>query len=127
MAKKFFPITIPLYRLTVVVTWESDGTKIAKVAAKHGCPVATRFVGDFKENAEDALGLCMKFSNDNPDVLVWLRKKPNTASSYATLYHELYHAVDSISESRNLRDEQEARAYLFEHLADRCNKHFWPK
>lgn len=130
MAKKstkFLPLDLPLYRLTVLVTWESSGAEIAKFAAKHNCTVAPRFIEDFKEAAGDALGLCMKFSNDNPDVLVWLKQKPKTASTYATLYHELYHAVDDISKSRNLADEQEARAYLFEHLADRCNKKFWPK
>lgn len=126
-ANKFFPIAVPLYRLTVLVTWEADGNEIAKFANKNGCQVANRFPTDFKENADDALGLCMKFSNDNPDVLVWLRQKPKKASTYATLYHELYHAVDDISKSRNLADEPEARAYLFEYLADRCNQKFWPK
>lgn len=124
---KFLPLEIGIYRLHVVVTWETTAEEIAAYAAKHNCRVASHFTKDFKDNAGDALGLCMSLSNDSSDVLVWLDKKPSSASSYATLYHELYHAVDSISKSRNLGDEQEARAYLFEYLAHECNKAFWPK
>lgn len=113
---KFLAINLAIYRLHVVVTWETKGEEIAQYAQAHGCVVSPRFVQDFTEESRDALGLCMKFSNDNPDVLVWLSTRPSTSATYATLYHELYHAVDEVSKSRNLADEPEARAYAFEYL-----------
>lgn len=124
---KFLAINLALYRLHVIVTWETTGAEIAEFARQHGCRVSDRFVPDFNEQASDALGLCMAFHNDYPDVLVWLSKKPTKASSYATLYHELYHAIDSVSKSRNLADEPEARAYAFEYLVNECNRFFWPR
>jgi len=124
--ENFLSINVEIYRLHVVVTWETKAEQIAIYAKKHGITVAKRFIDDFEENSREALGLCMKFENDNPDLIVWMERRPKKASEYATLYHELYHAVDSISESRNLDKEEEARAYVFEYLVTQANKFFWP-
>jgi hypothetical protein len=124
---KFLPINMAMLRMHVIVTWETEAEEIESYARQHKVEVAKRFVEDFKENTKDAIGVCMVFDNENPDVLVWLRKRPKHATDYGTLYHELYHAVDNISESRNLDDEAEARAYAFEYLATEANKFFWNK
>lgn len=125
-SNKFLAINLAVYRLHVIVTWDTSAEEIAEYSEAHGCDVSKRFVSDFKEHAEDALlGLCMKLHNENPDVLVWLKQRPRRASDYGTLYHELYHAVDDISKSRNLDDEAESRAYIFEYLVTEANKFFW--
>lgn len=116
-----------MYRLHVVVTWETKPEEIEKFAKAHGCDVATNFKKEFVENTKDAIGMCMEFSKSGPDVLVWLADRPKKTSSYGTLYHELYHAIDSISDSRNLANETEARAYLYEYLATEANRHLWQK
>lgn len=121
---KFLLINLPIYRLSVVLTWETDAQEIAKWTASQGVKVAPRFERDFKEASGDALGLCMSLDNKYPDMLVWLAKKPSNKDGFHTLYHELYHAVDGISENRNLGDEKEARAYLFEHLVTVCDETF---
>jgi hypothetical protein len=126
-SNNFLAINVAVFRMHVIVTWETEAEEIERYARKHKVEVAEKFVDEFKENTKDAIGVCMVFANENPDVLVWLRKRPRKASDYGTLYHELYHAVDNISESRNLKDEAEARAYAFEYLATEANKFFWSK
>lgn len=120
----FFLIPLPLYRMHVLVTWGTSGDEIAKYMKTKGVKATPRFEGDFKEATNGALGLCMKFDNEYPDLLVWLAKQPKDLNSFHTLYHELFHAVDGISESRNLGDEPEARAYLFEYLVKVCDETF---
>ena len=123
--KNFLLINLAIYRLHVVVTWGTSAAQIVQYAKKHGYTPAKRFVAEFQEHTQDSIGLCMTFSNSNPDVLVWLRERPKRASDYGTLYHELYHAVDSVSESRNLAEELEARAYAYEYLVTEANRFFW--
>jgi hypothetical protein len=126
--KKFLPINLAIYRLHVIITWERSADKIIAYAKAHNCVTAKSFKTDFEEHLkEDVLGLCMVFSNDNPDVLVWLAEQPTRASNYGTLYHELYHAVDSIEDSRNLSEEAESRAYIFEYLVTEANKVLWAR
>lgn len=127
LTKKFLSINVGIYRLHVIVTWETTPAEISRYSKQHGVPVAKNFEKEFTENTKDAIGLCMELVKGNPDVLVWLAKQPKRATSYGTLYHELYHAVDSISDSRNLGDELEARAYLYEYLVTEANKFFWSR
>lgn len=119
--KNFFNINVAIYRMHVVVTWGTTAEQIVRYVGQHNVTVGKDFVKQFREHTSDAIGLCMKFRNDNPDLLVWMGKRPRKASEFGTLYHELYHAVDSISESRNLKDEEEARAYVFEYLVAEAN------
>ena len=119
---RFLIIPIGVYRLHVVVTWEASIKKIIQFLKHHHAKVSKNFADEFLENTQDAIGLCMRYSDDNPDLLVWLQDRPRKTSQYGTLYHELYHAVDSIAESRAMEDEVESRAYVFEYLATEANR-----
>lgn len=123
---KFLKIHLGIYRVGVLITWETTAKEIEDHIKDLGLDIAKSFQDDFNEATKDAVGLCIKPSNDYPDLVVWLAKGPKKASEYGTLYHELYHAVDSIAESRSLEDETESRAYIFEYLATEANRFFWP-
>ena len=127
-SSNFLAINVPIYRLHVLITWGTTPEQIRKYSAKHKLELAESFEREFKGHlADGALGLCMEPKANNADILVWMKERPLRASSYGTLYHELYHAVDSISESRSLADEPEARAYVFEYLVTEANRFFWSK
>ncbi len=124
---KFIEINLAIYRCHCIVTWEQDVNKIIAWGKKNGI---TQLADDWKKVYQDnavGTGLAMEFGNNNTDVLVWLKEKPKKLSQYGVLYHELYHAVDRISEQHNLNPykEIEARAYMFEYLVNECNKILW--
>src|ERR1700745_1981689 len=121
---KFISINVEIYNCHVIVTWEHDIQKIIKYSEDHGCKLMSEeWKKNFLDNREEVTGLCMELGEKNTDVLVWLKEKPKKLSTFATLYHELYHAVDNISQSHNISPykEIEARAYLFEFLFKKCN------
>lgn len=123
---KYIVINLSIYRCVVVVTWEQDIDKIMKYVKKHGVKIKDDWKGVFETHQEKSAGVCITLGEDNTDCLVWIKERPKRASQYGTLYHELYHAVDHISEAHALTiDEKEARAYMFEYLVNNCNKILW--
>jgi len=126
--KKILAIHVDVFRVAVVVTWETNKAWVMNHARTHGIAVTEDGFGQaFSREVEDneCLGLCISFGDRNSDVLVWLRERPTKATDYGVLYHELYHAVDCIAESRHLKCA-ECRAFTFEYLVNQCNKFFWP-
>lgn len=120
-------IPVSIYRMTVAVFWEINLADALLYCKERGCSLSIKEAKEIVSFADGAAGLASNIGAKNTDVLVWLRERPRRASSYGTLYHELYHAVDYISASHKLSDEREARAYLFEYLATQCNRFFWGK
>lgn len=60
--------------------------------------------------------------------LVYMENKPERASDYALLMHEIYHAVENVS--RNLgfgpgTEADEFRAYMIQWLSEKCFKKLW--
>lgn len=85
-----------------------------------------------RDAIDNAQGLCANFGHNNSDVLIWLKVKPEKASEYGTLWHELSHAVDKIAnhcdpQSRFYDDRwmSEPRAFLYEYLAVAITKDLW--
>lgn len=127
---KFLEIELAIYRLFVVVTWETTKEEIVKFVKTNSPNLVItdeKWGKDFSEAADDrrTAGLTILLGDDNCDVLVWLRKRPKTAKDYGVLYHELHHATRSIVDSRNLSIEHESPAFIYEYLATKSNQFFW--
>lgn len=124
-------IPLPIYRLHVIVCWDITIKEAALHCRKRGCDLVTdEWIQTTASFVDGANGFCTNLGNGNTDVLVWLKNglsAKSKASEFGTLYHELYHAVDRISRTHNLGDEEEARAYIMEYLVTECNKFFWNK
>lgn len=124
-------IPLPLYKLHVVVAFGVTVEQAAKHARRRGCDLITdEWIKDVASFSDGAKGLCTNLGKGNTDVLVWLKNglyRDSKASEYDTLYHELFHAVDKITKTHNLHDEEECRAYIFGYLATECNKFFWAR
>lgn len=120
---------LAVYRLTVIVAWEVSYITILNLARRRGVTVTPEKFGKdlLKIHESKATGYCLELGDDNDDVLVYLRHLPKKSYDYGTLYHELFHAVQFIMRSRNMKDELESPAYLYEHLATQCNKYFWAR
>jgi hypothetical protein len=127
--KKYIHIFLAIYRCTVLVTWEQDTRKIMRYCNNRGSTLGDSWKKDFEGARErGAVGLCIKLGEADtnvPDYLVWLKERPQKASQYGVLYHELFHAVDAVADSRAMWREPEARAFLFEYLVDCCNRVSW--
>ena len=123
--KNLVAIPIIPFRLHVLVAWEIPIEEIVKCVKKHGTKeISDEWIRDFKEHTKKSLGLCYEIGGSR-DILVFLKKRPQTASEYGVLYHELYHAVDTITESSQLLQYEHSRAFIFEYLANECNGYFW--
>ena len=128
--QKQFYIQIPvdIYRLHVIVAWGASKDQIMALAKESNVQVTENgfgatFAGLY---AGSSSGFCMEFGeNGNTDVLVYLRRRPRKTTEYGTLYHELFHTVQSIIKDHDLHAETESPAYLYEYLATECNKYFW--
>jgi hypothetical protein len=127
MAKKFLEIPLHLYRLIVIVTWETSFADLKRFIKRNTHVLTADWQKDYEKHRNDAVGVCMTLGDNNSDVVIWLKEKPTRASQYGVLYHELFHAVDHITRTHNLDGEIEARAYIFEHLVNQCNSHLWPR
>lgn len=130
MAKKgkYLEIPVILYRMTVVVFWETGISDIAAFAKKHKCAISDTWITNAEETIKNASGACMPLGENNRDLLIWLKEKPKEARQYGVLYHELYHAVDFIADGTGLDtglQGTESRAFLFEYLVTTCNRYFW--
>lgn len=126
--KKFLEIPLSIYRILVLISWETTKEEIIKFARNHKVIITEEQWGkDFFQHYQNKRcnGLCMELGDDNCDILVWIRKIPTSSSEYGVLYHELYHAVYHIIEQRNLYNEIESPAFIYEYLANECNKYFW--
>lgn len=126
--KRFFEVWLAIYRLSVVVSWETSKKDLLQFAKRRGVTATEEIWGkkfDRLSSNTKCNGFCTYFGDDNQDILVWLRKRPQTVVECGVLYHELYHAVDKIIESRNLYHEAESPAYIYEYLATQCNIFFW--
>jgi hypothetical protein len=126
---RFIEITLTIYRLHVVVTWETTLRDVAAFAKRHSVLLSEGWRSDFTRIATDGTcnGFCMSLGDDNCDLLVWLRRRPRRSRDYGTLYHELFHAVQAIIKSRNLGAEIESPAFLYEYLATQCNRVLWQR
>lgn len=123
-------IDVEIYKMHVVVFWETSIEDIAAWGKKHGCETSDQWIKDANETIDGATGACIWFGDDNRDLVMWLKKRPQTASDFGTLYHELYHAVDLIADGANFEmsmKDTEPRAYLYEFLITRCNQFFWSR
>jgi len=128
--KRFLEINLAIYRLYVVVTWETTKQEILDYVRKASpsLKITEEEWGKlFSESADSnrTAGLTMELGDDNCDIVVWLRKRPKTSKDYGVLYHELHHAVRAIMDSRNLGIEHESPVFIYEYLANECNKYFW--
>ena len=122
---KFIEIPLSIFRCSVLVTWEQDVDKIIKYASKRGVPFKEDWKEVFVANS-NGLGLCLELGTNNVDCLIWLKEKPLKTNQFGVLYHEIYHAVDYISEHRGMKtEEKESRAYIFEHIVNQCNSILW--
>lgn len=107
--KKFFYIEVNIYRLAVIVTWETTKEQLFKYSEQHGCKLSDEskeLFDDVYKGIEHKAGWCAFLGKDNSDVVIWLKNKPETSKNYAFLYHELYHAVQRIIETRDLHNEE---------------------
>lgn len=130
---KFIQIPIILYRLSVIIFFNQTLDKIIKTGIKRGIN-KEKFTVDWKEwpareiENKNTQGFCLNYGEENKDVLIWLKKRPEKLSEYLPLYHELYHAVDFIADSRNFSVEDkisEPKAYLFEYLFKQVSEFLW--
>jgi hypothetical protein len=129
-------IWVGVYRFGVVIfVGDTKVDDIVKFGLAKGLSKSI-FTKSWRESIEESFpvssGLCHTLGEDNTDIIIWLKDKPNKASEYGSLYHELYHAVDYIAHAHDrehhLSDEDgnsEARAYLYEYLATEANKKLW--
>jgi len=127
--RKYLVVHLSIFRVAVVVTWETDKAWIMNHARRHNIAATEEGIGkELSRHIEKdgCLGLCVYFGDGNADVLVWLRERPERASQYGVLYHELHHAARRVSKDRNLKGA-EAEAFIFEYLANECNSFLWPK
>lgn len=122
---KYIEIFLAIYRCTVVITWEQNKQKIIKAMQRCGIHLTDDWQKDFHYYGEKATGVCMALGDGNTDILVWLKERPRKAKQYGVLYHELFHAVDILSDSHNLGGEKEARAFLYEYLVNEANRILW--
>jgi tRNA G18 (ribose-2'-O)-methylase SpoU len=120
-------IFLEIYRLTVLVTWDCKIEDVIKHCEKRGCKLTDQEKETIIKLSGRAQGICCNIGEGNSDVLVWMRNRPRTVSGYSVMYHELFHAVDNITNSHNMAGEYEARAFIYEFLTTQCNNHFWGK
>lgn len=127
VAVRFLEIPLTIYRLHVVVTWETTLQEIVKYARRGHVELSAGWRADFTRIAANSAcqGVCMTLGDGNCDLLVWLRHRPRRAIHYGTLYHELFHVVQEVSKARNLGAEIESPAYVYEYLATACNRALW--
>lgn len=126
----YIDIPLVMYRMHVVVTWAMTRDEIIRLARRSNVLITREHWGrDFDEHANDSRcnGACMELGDDNCDLLVWLRHRPKRSSEFATLAHELYHAVQGVMRARNLQEEKESPAFLMEYLMDSCQRALWPR
>ena len=123
----FVSINLPLYRRHVIVAINADSKSIIDYGRTHGMDEEV-LTNDWCENLrktddDGCQGFCQHFGDNNNDVLVSIRKMPETLPQLGCLLHELYHAVDLMAHQM---DEgcaftggsgvSEPRAYLYEHV-----------
>lgn len=136
---KIKPIEIHLdiYRCVIVVFCGHSLEEIKKIGLRKGISKDTlnrKFLRQTEETLEENIGgFCSPYGENNRDILVWVKKRPLIAHEYGVLYHELYHAVDMIfagidKNTLGYAKEgiSEPRAYLYQHLVNRCNQVLWP-
>jgi len=136
MKNKNIEIRVPIYRMSVIIFFDSTLDEIIKYGIKHKIK-KERFSNNWKEEVKDMIdsdinGFTVDYGENNRDILIWLRKKPEKMSEYGVLYHELYHAVDIIAVDcddshmfYNKHGMSEPRAYLYEFLINCCNTVLW--
>jgi len=129
-------IPIDIYRMSVVIFFDTTLDKMMKWGIKNNIN-KERFTDEWKEWVNDEIknsggGFCVEYGKDNRDILIWIKKKPETSKEYGVLYHEIYHAVDGIAVSIDIENKfyakngmSEPRAYLFEYLINYCNNILW--
>lgn len=134
MTKKATHIAIHLaiYRLSVVVFFGTSIDEMIKLGIKRGIDkdfFTEEWKKDCEETMDRATGICVNYGYENNDVLVWLKERPIKLVQYATLTHELYHAVDNVAQSRSFEchENQEPKAYLFEYLFNEVCHILWAR
>lgn len=130
-------IYLSLYKRTVVVFFNSTLDRVIEAGIKNGIEKHS-FSDEWKKEVEPAFksanGFCAHYGEDSSDILICIKKRPTKASEFDTLYHEIYHAVDTIAKhidpENSMTDKtgnSEARAYLYGYIATECNKILWNK
>ena len=130
---KWLNVWLPIYRISVVVSMGGTVEEIVRWGIQHKVE-KTQFTERWKDwikkqmEEKTTKGFCCDYGDDNKDVLIWVRKRPQFLSDYRILYHEIYHAVDHIANSRNFNVEDkmsEPKAYLFEYLLSEISNPLW--
>lgn len=120
---KFILIDIEIYKMSVIVTWETTAEEIEGYIYKLVKKKPEKFRETFLDNVKGADGICLSIFGS--DKLLWLKKRPMKSTEYGVLYHELHHAVYSIAQDHCFNDETEAMAYLYEYIVNICNRTLW--
>lgn len=128
-------VFLNMYRRSVVVVMGWGVDDIVKWGLNNGIK-EVNFPEQWKttmgKTMDGAKGFCGHYGVDNHDILIWLEDRPKQASDYGTLWHELHHAVDTISNDLDpnahfFADDwtSEPRAYLYEYMAVEITKNLW--
>lgn len=134
---KFYEVPVPFYKCHVVLAIEATTDEIVQWGIKHKIDEKS-FSKEWRDclsdltEGSDCAGICMTYGDNNPDLLIALKKRPTNSAEYGVLYHEISHVVDSIAVRVdadtmlfNKRGMSEPRAYLFEYIITAFNRMLW--
>lgn len=123
----YITIYLSIYRRSVVVFYNTDVDGILRVLEKK-IKVTDQLKTVLKDvYDEGGSGFTMSMQKGGADLMIILKEKPQDVPTVGVLLHELLHAVDTIAEQIDpghmMFDKtggSEARAYLFEYMANEC-------
>lgn len=110
--KKHLIINGTIYPFGVIVFWDCDIEYVKGVFAELGDDIN---LDNLLEGGQG--GRTRRL--ERGDVVVWLKRKPETVDSYGVLVHELFHAVELLFEWLPIpltESSSEAYAYYLEYL-----------
>jgi len=127
--KKYIDIFIEIYKMNLIIFWDSTGEEIAKYVKKYS-KLDSESIKDLNKDINSG---CAGFSGslykDGIDKIIWLKEKPEKVHTFGVLYHELHHAVEFIADDKGFNGSsitsKEAKAYLFEYIVNYCNTKLW--
>jgi hypothetical protein len=129
--KKPIEIYIPIYKVTVIMVFGWTKEQILKCGKEHGVKEQREMSKWIDKNIDTCSGFCVRYGDGNRDILIWLKKYPESFKEYGVVYHELYHAIDFIAYDidpetmMSNEGSSEARAFLFEYIINEANRVLW--
>ena len=126
---RVFSVYVGVYRCSVSVFCGTSLEDIVDYGIRCGLP-AESLNGRWEKAIEKTIkeknvgAFCDWYGKHSRNIIIWVTHRPKTTTDFGVLYHELYHAVDMIAKDVDFdkRLGDEGRAYLFQYLADECNK-----